>query len=223
MSSENIGGESIEELRRQVEATRKALEDLETKLRGVEREERDRIWFPRGFYTAYYVLSGMVLGVVASWLTLILNVAGAHLAGEEPLKLLKVYSTILGGARTAGSAEAVVLIFALGVHTLTGAVCGAPIHVVYSRFFTDQKLPQRLITGLVLGVVMWLVNFYGILSWFQPLILGEETSYIVQNIPAWVALLSHVAFTEAVVLLQPLAVFNARNYPRAAASASAPV
>jgi len=74
-------------------------------------------------------------------------------------------------------------------------------------------------TGLWLGIIMWLVNFYGILSWLQPLILGEPSSYIIQNIPWWIALLSHVAFTEIVLLLQPLAVFNARNYPRAATGA----
>ncbi|MBI4602733.1 MAG: hypothetical protein HY721_12320 [Planctomycetes bacterium] len=208
-----MNGESVEELRKRVEAERRVLEELEAKLRRTERAEWDRIWFPQGFYTAYYVLSGMVLGVIASWLTLILNVAGAPLLGEEPLKLLRVYSTMLGGARTIESAGPVILLFALGVHTLTGAVCGAPIHVVYSRFFMGQGLLKRLFTGLWLGAVMWLVNFYGVISWLQPLLLGEETSYIVQNVPVWVAALTHVAFTEIVLLLQPLAVFNARNYP----------
>jgi hypothetical protein len=64
---------------------------------------------------------------------------------------------------------------------------------------------------------MWLVNFYGILSWLQPLILAEETSYIVANVPGWVAIATHVAFTETMLLLQPLGVFNMRDYPGAPA------
>lgn len=204
---------SVEKLRKKVEDERLVLEELEAQLRRAEREERERIWFPQGFYTAYYILSGLLLGLIASWVTLLLNIVGAYLVGEDPLKLLRVYSTILGGERTAGSSQAVIIIFALGVHTFTGAVCGAPIHVVYSRFFMGQKLVKRVLTGLWLGSVMWLVNFYGILSWLQPLLLQEKASYIVENIPAWVAVLTHLAFTETMLLLQPLAVFNIKNYP----------
>lgn len=206
----------IQELRGQVAQARERLLNLEAELFRAERAQkasRESQWFPEGYYTAYYVLSGLVLGIVASWVVLLLNVVGAYLVGEEPLKLLRVYSTILGGERTMASKDAVVLIFAVGVHTLTGAVCGAPIHVIYSRFFMGQKLAARLVTGFILGIVMWLINFYGVLSWLQPLILGEETSYIVRNMPWWVALASHVAFTETMLILQPVAVFSRQNYP----------
>src|SRR5262245_38484093 len=125
---------STEDLKRMIDQHREAIEVLEAQLRREERQGWERLWFPQGFYTAYYVLSGMILGVVASWVTLLFNMAGAYALGEPPLKLLRVYSTILGGARTADSTGAVVLIFALGIHTLTGAVCGAPIHVIFSRF-----------------------------------------------------------------------------------------
>jgi hypothetical protein len=203
---------NVEELRKKVAAARRALESLEGDLREAERGERQAPWYPRGFYTAYHVLSGMVLGVIAAWVTLVFNVIGAVLLGKAPLELLRVYSTILGGARTAESSEAVVLLFALGVHTLTGAVCGAPIHVVVSRFFPGRPLGARLFTGAWLGVVMWAINFYGVLSWLQPLLLGEPSSYIVDHIPIWVAVLTHVAFTETVLILQPLALFNPRSY-----------
>lgn len=204
---------SIEELRAEVEEARGRLMELESKLREEERHTRDKLWFPQGFYTAYYVLSGMVLGMIASWCTLLFNVIGAAVLGEDPLKLLRVYSTILGGESATKTSEAVVLVFALGMHTLTGAICGAPIHVIYSRFFMGQPLVSRLLTGVWLGVIMWVVNFYGILAWLQPLLLGGTGSYIVQNVPWWVALLTHVAFTEVMLFLQPFAVFNARNYP----------
>jgi hypothetical protein len=208
---------NIQDLRRQVEDGRRTLAELEAQLHRAEQQARDERWFPQGFYTAYYVLSGMVLGVIASWATLLFHIAGAWAVGEPALKLLRVYSTILGGARTAESSEAVILVFALGIHTLTGAVCGAPLHVVYSRFFMGQGLKLRLLSGLWLGVIMWLVNFYGILWWLQPLLLGESRSSIVDTIPVWLAALTHIAFTEIMLLLQPLAVFNARSYPAAPA------
>jgi len=204
---------STEELRKQVEEARRRHQELEAELRRVERHEWERIWFPQGFYTAYYVLSGCVLGMIAAWCTLLFNMGGAVVVGESPLKLLRVYSTFLGLANSAERLDAVVLIFALGMHTFTGAVCGAPIHVVYSRFFMGQKPASRLVTGVWLGAVMWIVNFYGILSWLQPLVTGTTESYIVNNIPGWVGFLTHVAFVEVVLLLQPLAVFNSRNYP----------
>ena len=202
----------VDELRREVGEQRARLKALEQDLARAERDARDREWFPKGFYAAYYILAGLVLGVIASWVTLGLNVVGAYLLREDPLKLLRVYSTILGGESTAEGSEAVVMMFALGIHTVVGAVCGAPIHVVYSRYFQGGSLVQRAITGVVLGLIMWLVNFYGILYWFQPLILGDSTSFIVESIEPWVAALTHVAFSGTVLLLQPFALFNATEH-----------
>ena len=39
---------------------------------------------------------------------------------------------------------------------------------------------------------MWIVNFYLILSWLQPALLGGR--WIVDQIPIWVAVLTHLAF-----------------------------
>ncbi len=206
-----------EEIRQQLESQRRVVEQLEEQLRAAERVERDARWFPHGFYLAYYVLAGMVLGAVASWIALGANVLGAAVVGlDDPLRLLRVYSTILGGASTAQSNEAVVLVFATGLHTFTGVLCGTPIHVVYSRFFIGQSLLQRLVVGAVLGVVMWLINFYGILSWLQPVITGEPTSYIVNEVPPLIGALTHIVFAEVMVLLQPFAVFNPRHYDQPA-------
>lgn len=196
-------------LRKQIDEHRRAAARLEAELRTIDRPSQ---WFPEGFYIAYYVLTGAILGLIAAWITLGLNIIGAALAGEDPLKLLRVYSTIIGGAETAASRDAVVLAFAVGLHTSTGIACGTPIHVIYSRFFPRQSVFLRLVWGAVLGVLMWLVNFYGVLSWLQPLITGEETSYIVANTPWWVAALSHIAFASIVVLLQPLALFDPSAY-----------
>jgi len=207
------GRVSTDALRDQIGAYRQELSDMEAELRRREREELDSIWFPQGFYGAYYVLSGLVLGVIAAWAALLLNAIGAPLFGESSFELLRTYSTILGGESSATSSDAVAVMFALGVHTFTGAVCGAPIHVVYSRYFMGQSLGKRIAVGVALGIVMWLVNFYGVLSWLQPMLHEESSSYIVEHIPVWVAILNHVLFTTLLLLMQPFAIFNTRNYP----------
>ena len=53
---------------------------------------------------------------------------------------------------------------------------------------------------LALGV--WLVNFYGILSWLQPLLFGGR--WIVEQIPWWVAALTHLVFGWTMLIVYPL-------------------
>ena len=43
-----------------------------------------------------------------------------------------------------------------------------------------------------LAIAVWLVNFYGILSWLQPLLFGGN--WIVERIPWWVAAATHLVF-----------------------------
>jgi hypothetical protein len=202
-------------IRSRLEAQKQIIAELESELLGAERGDRPERWFPHGFYLAYYILTGMVLGMVAAWIVLGLNVLGGMLVGlDDPLRLLRVYSTILGGSKTAESRDAVVLAFATGLHTCTGIICGTPIHVVYSRWLPGQKVPMRILSGVVLGLAMWIVNHYLVLSWLQPLMTGESPSYIVENIPVAIAAFSHIAFAEIIVLAQPLALFDPERYAK---------
>ena len=101
-----------QELRRQLDEQRTIVRQLEDMLRDAERRERDEYWFPQGFYTAYYILSGMVIGMLAAWAVLIFNYVGALAFGmEDPLKLLRVYATFIGGESTMESRDAVALVF----------------------------------------------------------------------------------------------------------------
>lgn len=197
------------EIRRLIAHHRKVIEGLEEELRHVE--SGGTSWVPQRFYTAYYILAGVLIGIAAAWVTLILNVLGSWLIDpdHDPLKLMRVYATVFAGREALGTNQAAILMLSAGIHTLTGAVCGAPIHVVVSRFFPGLELVARVIAGIVLGIVMWVVNFYGILSWLQPLLV-EET-IIIRDIPVWVAILNHVAFTLLVLLMQPLGTFTLRG------------
>ena len=54
-------------------------------------------------------------------------------------------------------------------------------------------------SGVGYGISLWLINFYGILSWLQPLLHG--TSLIVTEIPVPVAALTHLSYGLTVALV----------------------
>jgi riboflavin transporter FmnP len=144
----------------------------------------------------------------AAWFSLALNVVGALALGQAPLKLLRVYATFFMGAEALGQAanQGVKLFLALVLHSATGAVVGMPLYLVYHRRFGGHETVTRAINGVWLGVVMWLVNYYPLLPWFQPVVLGwvacdgEIQPYIIRKLPFWVAALTHIAFVEVVLL-----------------------
>lgn len=191
------------------------IRELEEELERAARGETAS-WVPQRFYTAYYILAGLLIGMVAAWITLILNCIGSAILLGDPLKLLRVYGTFFAGQEAMETNKAAILMLSVLIHTLTGAVCGAPIHVVVSRFYPGLKRAGRLLAGVILGFIMWAVNFYGLLSWLQPLILGDGGPSIVKETPVWVAISNHLAFTVLMMLLQPLGTFaRAPAAPRA--------
>jgi hypothetical protein len=90
------------------------------------------------------------------------------------------------------------------VHFSVGAAAGAVFHVLVNRFVPDQAFLQ-LALGAAYGLVMWLVNFYLVIAWLQPLLVGQ--SYILELMPFWVAAATHVIYGLTLGLLQPLGRF----------------
>jgi hypothetical protein len=169
------------ELQQQIDKQRQVLEELESEL---ERHagKPTKSWYRSGFYTSYYVMAGLILGALASWVSLGFNILGAWMAYGDPLRILRVYATFFGGdAVIAGEYWGIATLLALILHSATGAVVGAPIHVIYSRYVADSSLQKRVIVGVALGIAMWLINFYAILSWLQPVVSGG--TWIVDLIP----------------------------------------
>jgi hypothetical protein len=196
------------EIRKLIEHHRRVIRELEDDLARAEAGQA-AAWVPLRFYTAYYVTSGLLIGIGAAWATLLLNMLGSLSIHGDAFKLLRVYGTFFFGSDAMETNRAAILMLTVGVHTLTGAVCGAPIHVVLSRWKPDLSLRGRVLAGAVLGVVMWLVNFYGVLSWLQPRLVGS--AIILEEMPASVAAANHVAFAVLVVLMQPLGAFTVQR------------
>jgi hypothetical protein len=215
-----------QELLLQIEAHRRAIEELEARLQRLSTGNRS--WVPGGFYTSYYVLMGLILGLLAAWVSLAFNVVGALISGLEPLKLIRVYATFFDGENALATTQGgMMFVVALMLHSATGAVVGAPLHVVYSRFFSGHTVGRRLLNGVWLGIVMWIVNFYLLLSWVQPLVLdwlgvaGAHEAFILREIPFWVAAVTHICFTVTMLVMQPYWSFDARNYASTSSEARA--
>jgi hypothetical protein len=163
-------------------------------------------WRHEGFYTAYYVLAGMLLGTLGACAALVFNIVGSLLVSQDPLKLIRVYATYLGGERALDAVGGTELALNTLLFLATGAGFGAAIHVVLSRYRPAAPTGRRIVMGSALGLVLWVVNFYGLISWTQPLISGR--GLILELIPVWVAALTHLVFGATVALLQPWGVFT---------------
>jgi hypothetical protein len=78
---------------------------------------------------------------------------------------------------------------------------GALFQVVLARLGAEAGFGRRLGMALVLGLLLWAVNFYGILSWLQPALFGGN--WILEEIPWWVAALTHLVFAATMVVVYP--------------------
>src|SRR6266487_1936791 len=71
--------------------------------------------------------------------------------------------------------------------------------IVLSYLLPHANSWIRLMTCTILAVFVWAINFYAVLSWLQPLLLGGR--WIIDLIPWWVAAATHLVFGWTVALL----------------------
>ena len=190
------------------------LEQLRSEARQLEDEmqrETHGYWQASGYYAAYYATAGFVLGMFGAAASLLFNVIGATLFGKHPLELIRVYLTFPLGERAltlspeSGQSG---LLLAVGccLYLATGMLLGVPFHLLMTRFASGAGLAQRLLWAVGFSLVVWVVNFYGILIWLQPLLFGGN--WIVEQIPVWVAILTHLSFGVTMGLLYPLGIYK---------------
>jgi len=66
------------------------------------------------------------------------------------------------------------------MHLAVGSALGSVFVLVVSGR-DIQRFVHYLAAGIGFGLCVWLINFYLLLSWIQPLIIGK--SYILESIP----------------------------------------
>lgn len=168
-------------------------------------------WARKGYYLTYYATAGFFLGMVAALVSLMFNIIGASIAGENPLQLIKVYLTFGLGGRALDPAFDSGLALAMGcvLYIATGMLLGIVFHVILTRYAAQAGLLGRLAWASAIAVVVWLVNFYALLSWMQPLLFGGNwiTSTEPVYLPWWVALATHLVFGWTMALIYPWGLF----------------
>lgn len=169
-------------------------------------------WARRGYYLTYYATTGFFLGMVAALVSLMFNIVGSSIAGKDPLQLIRVYLTFGLGERALDPAFDNGLALAMGcvLYIATGMLLGIIFHVVLTRYAEGASLAGRLVWTSVLAVIVWLVNFYGLLSWIQPLLFGGNwiTSTDPVHLPWWVALATHLVFGWTMAVIYPWGLFH---------------
>jgi hypothetical protein len=140
---------------------------------------------------------GSVAGFLGAITSLICNIAGALVLGVEPLRLLRIYATILEGRRALDILRDDFFIAAFALHIVTGILFGTIFALGAHKFCAG--LQRYILAGAGYGIAIWLVNFYGILSWLQPLLHGS--AFILTEIPIAVAVLTHVSYGLTVALV----------------------
>ncbi len=196
----------------ELQQLKERVEKLETE---IEQARPVSHWQPSGYYTAYYATSGFLLGIFGAMTSLLVNVIGAPLAGKSPLELICVYLTFPLGEKAlelANPAQNVYavdngLIITIGccLYLATGMVLGVPFYLVLTRLTENSSIAKRFVVAAVLSIVIWLVNFYGILSWLQPALFGGN--WIVEMVPPWVAAVTHLVFGLTIATLYRLGQF----------------
>jgi hypothetical protein len=191
---------SRSEIEARLAAHRQAIRELESELR----ETPPVAWPPHGFYLTFYVVSGLVIGILGSLTSFAFHVVGSLMVNQDPLRFLRVYGTVFLGAKALTTDQLDFFMLVAVVHFSIGAAGGVVFHVLVNKYEPDRPLLQ-IGLGALYGLAMWVVNFYGILVWLQPRLVGQP--YVLELMPAWVAALTHVIYGVTLGVLQPLGRF----------------
>ena len=170
-----------------------------------------------GFYTMYYATTGFMLGLVAAAMSLVVNVIGAPIVGKSPLEIIRVYLTfplgeralaVTGESNVYAVSNGVVLACGVCLYMATGMLLGVPIHVVLARFTAKSSMAVRMVFASAVGVFLWAIMFYGVLSWLQPMVCGGSWITDGELLPTWVAAGTHIVFGMSMAALYPLGQFS---------------
>lgn len=195
-----------EEKLRELETLRKKVREIEDQLAESGPKEG---WESERYYTTYHMLAGMTLGFFGAAASLLFNVVGSVIMRQYPLQLVRVYLTFPLGEKALQIESGAVIALGCCLYLCTGAAIGTVVHLILTRFFDKSGTIQKFAIATVLGLSIWLVNFYGFLSWVQPMLFGGN--WIVQLIPFWVAALTHLVFAWTVMSLGELGRFERQD------------
>jgi hypothetical protein len=167
-------------------------------------------WREPGYDFGRVVVSGFVLGAIAGCTSLVASILGSFVwpgidgVPQHPLRLIQVYLTFPFGEHALGLQGGKLLALGCVLYLATGMLYGIIFELIISYLLPRAGLPIRLVVCSALALLVWFVNFYGILSWLQPLLLGGR--WVIDLVPWWLAAATHLVFGWTMALLYPLGV-----------------
>jgi hypothetical protein len=157
-----------------------------------------RPWPEAGFQASHVLRTGAMLGCIGGCTSLLLNVVGSALwpaitgAPQHPLRLIQVFLTFPFGAVALQLDNGLTLALGCLLYLATGAAYGMIFELAVAYVLPHVGLFGRFVIFSLMALGLWIVNFYGILSWLQPLLFGGR--WIMELIPWWVAAATHLVF-----------------------------
>jgi hypothetical protein len=161
-----------------------------------------------GYDPIRYANAGLWQGALAGCTSLLFNVIGSVLwpavsgHDQHPLRLIQVFLTFPLGEAALNLNSGLLLAIGCLMYLATGMIYGMLFVLAISYFLPNMGIFGRLTACSVLAIAVWMVNFYGILSWLQPLVFGGR--WITDLVPWWVAGLTHLLFGWTIALVYPL-------------------
>ena len=107
--------------------------------------------------------------------------------------------------------DGVILAIGCCLYLGTGMLLGIPVYLALTRFAARGGVIVRLLVATIVSLVIWAFNFYAILSWLQPLLVGGDPGNWITNpkfLPWWVAAATHVVFGWTIALLYSWGVYT---------------
>lgn len=196
---------SRQEIEERIAGHRRSIAELESQLEaaGIVREAHP--WPPPGFYFTFYVVVGAILGILGSLASFLFNVFGSLVVNQDPYRILRVYGTVFLGQEALTTDNLNFFMLVAVVHFSVGALAGSVFHVLVNRFVPLASGLQQIGLGAAYGLLMWIVNFYLVLWWLEPALVGQ--AYVLELMPVWVAALTHIVYGVTLGILQPLGRF----------------
>lgn len=174
----------------------------------------DESWPPKSFYLWYHVTTGSILGGVGAIVSLLFNVVGSVIFDKHPFELIRIFMTFPMGGSALTSDSATALVVGIILYIGTGACYGVIFEVIMAKYFKASSRMTRILAAITIGISIWLLNFYAILSWLQPMLF--DGNWIISMIPFWVAALTHIVFALTMVAIGEWGHFEATDYKRQA-------
>ena len=216
------------------ERKQRELDSLQSQVASLQAEldydrSGDQSWRgPDHYYATYYATAGFFLGMLGAVMSLLVNVVGALLFQKpSAVYLIQVYLTFNLGAKALEPefSNSVALAIGCCLYIATGMMIGIPFHLILTYYTPNYTFWQRFAVGSALSIAIWLVMYYGVLSWLQPMLLAwvspntagpHDPEYLAQHIQPfilqkvewYVAAVTHLVYGWTMVIVYPLGLYE---------------